>query len=290
MSVEATTADDTSAPAMMLTTASSGEPELRPLGNAWAWAWPKFIAFAIVIAVWQGAFMAHWKPDYVLPSPLTVWQTLIDNTTNGNTWAEVRVTMRRGVTGYVFAILIGTIIGVAVVQWRAMRMGVASLVAGLQTMPSVAWFPLAILFFGLTESAVFFVVVLGAAPSIAAGVIAGVDEVPPPLLRQGKMLGAKGVNRYRYIVLPAAMPAYLMGMKQGWAFSWRSLLAGELIIGALGQSLGRDMVLAQTAPNGAARVMSIMVVILVVGMVVDGVFTYFTKRIRAKRGLTGLSA
>jgi NitT/TauT family transport system permease protein len=217
-----------------------------------------------------------------------VFQALWDNTRNGNTWAELQTTMRRGLTGYFFAILIGTAIGIAVVQWRAIRLGVSSLIAGLQTMPSVAWFPLAILLFGLTESAVFFVVVLGAAPSIASGVITGVDEVPPPLLRQGKMLGARGINRYRYIVLPAAMPAYVQGMRQGWAFSWRSLLAGELIISALGQSLGRDMVLAQTAPNGAARVMSIMVVVLVVGMVVDGVFTFWTNRIREKRGLTGL--
>ena len=111
-----------------------------------------------------------------------------------------------------------------------MRLAVGSLIAGLQTMPSIAWFPLAILFFGLTENAILFVVVLGAAPSIAAGVITGIDEVPPPLLRAGQMLGARGIDRYRYIVLPAAMPAYLAGLKQGWAFSWRSLLAGELLV------------------------------------------------------------
>ena len=86
------------------------------------------------------------------------------------------------------------------------------------------------LFFGLTEKAILFVVVLGAAPSIAAGVITGIDEVPPPLLRAGKMIGATGINKYRYITLPAAMPAYLTGLKQGWAFSWRSLLAGELLV------------------------------------------------------------
>jgi NitT/TauT family transport system permease protein len=261
--------------------------ETSPARNAWSFVWPKLVAVGLVVAIWQGAVWAHWKPDYVLPGPLPVFRQFVENIGDGKTWTELQVTLRRGVTGYAFAILIGTLIGIAVVQWRAMRMGVASLIAGLQTMPSVAWFPLAILLFGLTESAVFFVVVLGAAPSIAAGVIAGVDEVPPPLLRQGKMLGARGVNRYRYIVLPAAMPAYIQGMRQGWAFSWRSLLAGELLVTALGTSLGRDMVFAQSAPDGAVQVLSIMIVVLIVGMVVDGIFSYITKRIREKRGLTG---
>jgi NitT/TauT family transport system permease protein len=286
MSVDVTTTgSEVAAPPVP---AGKGDRETPLVRKAWSWGWPKVIAVGMVIAVWQGVVWAHWKPDYVLPGPGPVFHTLWDNTRNGNTWTELQTTLRRGLTGYFFAILIGTVVGIAVVQWRAIRLGVSSLIAGLQTMPSVAWFPLAILLFGLTESAVFFVVVLGAAPSIASGVITGVDEVPPPLLRQGKMMGARGISRYRYIVLPAAMPAYVQGMRQGWAFSWRSLLAGELIISALGQSLGRDMVLAQTAPNGAARVMSIMIVVLAVGMVVDGVFTFFTNRIREKRGLTGL--
>jgi NitT/TauT family transport system permease protein len=255
--------------------------------KAWSWLWPKLVAVGLVVAIWQAAVWAHWKPDYVLPGPGPVFRKFFENLADGNTWTELQVTMRRGVTGYAFATAIGTAIGIAVVQWRALRLGVASLIAGLQTMPSVAWFPLAILLFGLNESAVFFVVVLGAAPSIAAGVIAGVDEVPPPLLRQGKMLGARGINRYRYIVLPAAMPTYVQGMRQGWAFSWRSLLAGELLVGALGTSLGRDMTFAEGAPDGATAVMAIMIVVLIVGMVVDGIFGYVTKRIRDKRGLTG---
>ena len=111
-----------------------------------------------------------------------------------------------------------------------LRPGVGSLITGLQTMPSIAWFPLAILFFGLTESAIIFVVILGAAPSIANGVISGIDEVPPPFLRAGHMLGARGIDRYRHIVLPAAMPSYVSGLKQGWAFAWRSLMAGELLV------------------------------------------------------------
>jgi NitT/TauT family transport system permease protein len=204
---------------------------------------------------------------------------------------ELTKTMQRGLTGYGLAIAIGTLLGVAVVQWRTLRLAIGSLIAGLQTMPSIAWFPFAILFFGLHESAILFVVVLGAAPSVAAGVISGIDEVPPPLLRAGKMIGARGINRYRYIVLPAAMPAYLSGLKQGWAFSWRSLLAGELLvpIGGGESSLGGALKYSEGVINGAPWLFSIMIVILIVGMVMDAIFGVFTRQIRNRRGLTGMA-
>lgn len=263
------------------------------LRTAWTWTWPKALAVGLVLLVWQIAIWTEWKPPYILPSPATVfdelWHELIgDGRADKTIWQQLALTMQRGLTGYALAIAIGTLLGIAVVQWRAMRMAVGSLIAGLQTMPSIAWFPLAILFFGLTEKAILFVVILGAAPSIAAGVISGIDEVPPPLLRAGHMLGARGINRYRYVVLPAAMPAYLAGLKQGWAFSWRSLLAGELLVPIGGAaSLGSALAYSRTVVNGAPWLLALMIVILVIGMVIDGVFGYFTRRMRLKRGLTG---
>jgi NitT/TauT family transport system permease protein len=123
---------------------------------------------------------------------------------------------------------------------------------------------------------------------VAAGVITGIDEVPPPLLRAGKMIGATGINKYRYITLPAAMPSYLAGIKQGWAFSWRSLLAGELLVSIGGAaSLGSALSYSRTVPQGAPWLISLMIVILIVGMVMDAIFGVFTRRIREKRGLTG---
>lgn len=253
----------------------------------WDSSWPKVVAVALVVLIWQTAVWVHWKPDYVLPTPQAVLSTLGDQVAGHRLWSSVATTMRRALEGYGLALLIGTLIGVAVVQWKVFRLGVGSLVAGLQTMPSVAWFPLAILLFGTTEKTMLFVVILGAAPSVASGVIAGIDEVPPPLLRAGKMLGARGVNRYRYVVLPAAMPAYVQGLKQGWAFSWRSLLAGELLVSLPAvTSIGGDLNLAGTTGH-ASLVFALMIVILIIGMIVDAIFGTFTRRIRAKRGLTG---
>lgn len=272
----------------------SAEPRRRWSVRIWQSVWPKLLAVGIVIAVWQLAYLAEVKPSFVLPSPGTVFQELFDRATNsvqfggGTTlWGQVGKTMTRGFTGFALAIAIGTALGIGVVQWRTLRLAIASLLAGLQTMPSIAWFPLAILFFGLTETAILFVVILGAAPSIASGVITGVDEVPPPLLRAGKMIGATGVNRYRHIVLPAAMPAYLAGLKQGWAFSWRSLLAGELLVPIGGaSSLGSALAYSRTTGN-AAWLLALMIVILIVGMVIDAIFGVVTRRVRESRGLTG---
>jgi NitT/TauT family transport system permease protein len=266
---------------------------------AWAAIWPKLLAIAMVLGLWEVAILAKWKPDYVLPGPGAVftrlWQELIGQPPGvgheHTLFQELAKTMQRGLTGYGLAIVIGTVLGVAVVQWRTLRLAIGSLIAGLQTMPSIAWFPLAMAFFGLHESAILFVVILGAAPSVAAGVISGIDEVPPPLLRAGKMIGARGVNRYRYVVLPAAMPSYLSGLKQGWAFSWRSLLAGELLvpIGGGDSSLGGALKYSGGVPNGKPWLLAIMIVILIVGMVMDAIFGVFTRQIRNRRGLTGMA-
>lgn len=259
----------------------------------WRATWPKLLAVGIVIVLWQMLVIVHWKPDYVLPGPGTVFERLWgdatgSSVTNSTLWDQIALTMRRALLGYGLALIVGTMLGICVVQWRTLRLAIGSLIAGMQTMPSIAWFPLAILLFGLTESAIMFVVILGAAPSIAGGVITGIDEVPPPLLRAGKMIGAAGVNRYRFIVLPAAMPSYMAGLKQGWAFSWRSLLAGELLVPIGGaSSLGSALTYSRTVPGGAPWLLSLMIVILIIGMIMDAVFGFFTRRIRQKRGLTG---
>ena len=121
-----------------------------------------------------------------------------------------------------------------------LRAAVGSIVTGLQSMPSVAWVPFAIVLFGENTAAILFVVILGAAPSIANGLITGVDYTPPLLLRAGQTMGLRGVALYRYLILPASLPAYVAGLKQGWAFAWRSLMAAELFVSIIGQvSIGQ---------------------------------------------------
>jgi NitT/TauT family transport system permease protein len=165
------------------------------------------------------------------------------------------------------------------------------MITGLQTMPTIAWFPLAILLFGLNESAILFVVILGAAPAIANGVISGVDHIPPLLLRAGRVLGARGLSAYRHVVIPASLPGFVAGLKQGWAFAWRSLMAGELlVIIAKKPSLGVRLEFARQNADAPA-LMAAMVVILIIGIMVDSLFFGRLERtIRRRWGLIDAAA
>jgi NitT/TauT family transport system permease protein len=200
-------------------------------------------------------------------------------------WTAVGITMRRAVAGFALALLIGTVVGAAVARVRVLRVAVGSLITGLQTMPSIVWFPLAIVLFKLSAGAIMFVVVLGAAPSIANGLITGVDHVPPLLVRAGRVLGARGWQQFRSVILPAALPTYVGGLKQGWAFAWRSLMAGELLVIIPGQtSIGQRLQFARDLSD-TELLIAYMIVILAIGIVVDTVFGAVERRIRHKRGL-----
>ena len=252
----------------------------------WLAAWPKLAAIGLVLGIWQFAVWREWWKIYVLPSPLMVWERLLDELGTQKMWSAVFATMQNAVFGFLVAIVIGGVIGIVVSASKSARTAIGSLITGLQTMPSIAWFPLAILLFGLTESAITFVVVLGAAPSIANGVIGGIDSVPPLLRRVGRSMGAKSVGLYRDFVMPAAMPSVVSGLKQGWAFAWRSLMAGELLVIIPGtQTIGTRLQFARDFSD-AEGVIATMVVILVIGILVDTlVFSRLERRVLRNRGL-----
>jgi NitT/TauT family transport system permease protein len=253
--------------------------------RAWAWSWPKLLAIAIVLGLWQLVVLSGWRPEYVLPSPATTLQAFFDMLTGERFWSSLVTTLTRALSGFALALLIGTAIGILTARIRPLRLAVGSLITGLQTMPSIAWFPLAILLFGINESAIMFVVVLGAAPSIANGVISGIDNVPPSYWRLGAVLGAGPVAMYKDIVLPAALPTYVSGLTQGWAFAWRSLMAGELlVIIAEKPSLGSSLEFFRQL-NKTPELLATMLAILIIGMVVDGVFSTAARKLRERRGL-----
>ena len=252
----------------------------------WGWIWPKALAIGIVILLWQALVLTGWRPEYVLPSPGQVMDALITLFGTEKFWQALARTASRAIVGFGVALLIGTAIGLLVAKVKTLRMAIGSLITGLQTMPSIAWFPLAILFFGITEQAILFVIVLGAAPSIANGIISGIDNVPPAFTRLGKILGANSFQLYSLIMIPSALPAYISGLTQGWSFAWRSLMAGELlVIIAESPSLGGQLEFARQFSR-AADLLATMIVILMIGMLVDTVFSFASTRIRSRRGLT----
>jgi NitT/TauT family transport system permease protein len=254
--------------------------------RVWSVTWPKLAALAIGLLAWQVVVWSGWRPTYVLPGPMDVGRRLLTEVGKGETWRAVGTTLRRAGLGFGLALVIGTLLGVVVSRSRPLRVALGSLITGLQTMPSIAWFPLAILLFKLSERAILFVVVVGAAPSIANGLISGIDNIPPLLLRAGRVLGARGVAAYRHVILPAALPSFVAGLKQGWAFAWRSLMAGELlVIIANKPSLGARLQFEREFADSAG-LLAFMVIVLVIGIVVDAFgFAALERRLRRRRGL-----
>jgi NitT/TauT family transport system permease protein len=252
--------------------------------KAWAAAWPKLLAVALVLAVWELVTLTGWK-KYVLKGPGPVFSDLWQQMQHGMLWATIGWTMRSALVGYLVALVLGSVIGLLVARIGPLRAGVGSIITGLQTMPSVVWAPFAIILFGENNSAILFVVILGAGPAIANGLINGVDYTPPLLLRAGKTMGLRGVTLYRFLILPASLPAYLAGLKQGWAFAWRSLMAAELFIAIIGQvSIGQQL-FADQENSDFTGASTVIIVIFVLGIIVDTIFTRADVALRRRRGL-----
>ena len=246
---------------------------------------PKLVALGVVLASWQALVWSRWKEEYVLPAPVTVMRALGRLASTSGFWSAVATTLRRALVGYGVAVVIGSLVAVTVVRSAWMRSAVGALITGLQTMPSIAWFPLAILLFQLSEGAIAFVIVLGAAPSIANGIIGGVDQIPPLWLRAAHTLDARGVRLWRHIIAPAALPSVIGGLKQGWAFAWRSLMAGELIVVIANRpSVGARLQFARELSD-APGLVALMIVILMIGIAADAAFSAVDLRVRSRRGL-----
>jgi NitT/TauT family transport system permease protein len=268
-----------------------GGPEstlLRIGRRVWAATWPKLLAIALVLVAWELFYLSNFRgtrADRLFPTPAAGLKNLWDQLIHGQLVSAIGTTMQTAVVGFALSVLVGVIVGAAVSRIPPLRSAVGSIITGLTTMPSIAWFPFAILLFGLTNEAILFVVVLGSAPSIANGLIAGVDYTPPLLLRAGKMMGLRRLSLYQQLILPASLPSFVAGMKQGWAFAWRSLMQGELVVQVAG-SLSLGVLLeGDQSQLDLTSAISVMIVILILGVVVDSLFTKAELAIRNRRGL-----
>jgi NitT/TauT family transport system permease protein len=250
---------------------------------------PPLVMLALAVCVWQALWALAIWPEYKLPAPAAVWQVIWERVENGQAPHILWTSLHRAVLGFAAAVVIATPLGLLVAKVRPVRAAIGPLLSGLQSLPSVAWVPAAVLWFGLTDWAMYTVVLLGSVPSIANGLVAGIDQIPPILPRVGVVLGAGRWENARHILLPAALPGYLAGLKQGWAFSWRSLMAAELI--AVSPQLGFG--LGAFLDNGRAlsdmpMVMAAIFLILLVGIGIElMVFRPVERSVLRARGLSG---
>ena len=243
----------------------------------------RIVFFAALFGAWELLVRARLWPDYLLPSPAGVSRALIDGFGDGDFLAAIGGSLRRLVIGYAIAIVAGIVIGVLIATVRWVNDTIGLLVMGLQALPSICWLPLALLWFGLSEKAIVFVVIMGAVLSIAQATADGVRNTPPIYMHAARNLGAHGVRLYTSVVLPSALPSIVTGMKLGWSFAWRSLMAGELLYALPGLGhllmLGRDL-------NDMSQVVAVMLVIIALGLLTDHlVFGAWERQIRRQRGL-----
>ncbi|MEU7081700.1 MULTISPECIES: ABC transporter permease [Streptomyces] len=248
---------------------------------------PPVVAVVLVVLVWQLLVWAKVTDDYKLPPPGAVWDSLTDMWVQGTLLEVIWTSVSRGLFGFVMAVAIGTPLGLLVARVKVVRAAIGPILSGLQSLPSVAWVAPAIIWLGLDDKTMYAVILLGAVPSVANGLVSGVDQVPPLFLRAGRTIGATGLRGTIHIVLPAALPGYLAGLKQGWAFSWRSLMAAEIIASSPDLGLGLGQLLENGRNNfDMPGIFLAILLILFVGIAIDLlIFSPLERRVLRSRGL-----
>jgi NitT/TauT family transport system permease protein len=225
--------------------------------------------YAALLAIWYAlSEAAIWKP-YQFPAPEKTWDALRNGFESGTLTDALQGTMRRLLIGYSISFILGMAIGIACAAWRWVDETVGGVVLGLQSLPSIVWLPFAILWFGLAERGIIFVVLMGSTFSIAISARSGIRGLPPLLARAAGTLGASKLQLYVYVVIPAMIPAMIQGMKQGWSFAWRSLMAAELLRAS---GIGHQLEVARTL-NNISAMFAVMLVIVAVGVLVGMLFT-----------------
>lgn len=248
---------------------------------------PPVVLVAVLLVVWQVyTVVASPRPD-LYPGPADVFAALGAAWESGRLQLAVVTSLERGVIGFLIAVVIGTPIGLLLAEVDWLRRAFGPFVSGLQVLPSVAWVPAAIIWFGLSDATAYFVILMGAVPSVINGLISGVNQVPPQLRRVGRVLGANPAQLATLVVLPAALPGYFGGLKQGWAFSWRSLMAAEIIAtgGSIGFGLGALLGQGRDLADLSAVFVAILS-ILFIGILVElCIFAPIERALLRRRGL-----
>lgn len=244
--------------------------------------------YLILIAIWELAYrigvesLHLWKP-YIFPSPLAVFGTLWELIIDGTLGIAVVASAKRIIVGYLLSIVIGIMIGLVIVRFTYLDEHLSPLILGLQTLPSICWLPFSILWYGLNESAIIFVITVGSTFAVAIAIESGMKNINPLFVRAAKTMGATGFALYWNVIIPASLPSIISGLKQGWSFAWRALMAGEMISATKG--LGQVLMVGRELAD-ISQVMAIMLVIVVLGVAVDKlIFSKIELNIRQKWGL-----
>lgn len=248
----------------------------------------KIVFYTLLIITWELVYrvgvevLGIWK-SYAFPSPINVVKSIVSLIQEKILFIALFSTMKRLIIGYVLSIILGSILGIAIIKYKYIDTNIKPLILGLQTLPSVCWVPFAILWYGLSESSILFVIVMGSTFSITIAIESAIRNIEPIYVKAARTMGSKGIPLYKEVILPAALPTIISGLKQGFSFAFRALIAGEIISSSkgLGHTLmvGRDL-------GDISQVVAVMIIIIMIGLAIENlVFGKLEKGIRQKWGL-----
>jgi len=245
------------------------------------------VFYVLLLAAWQGLYflcvsvLGLWKP-YAFPNPIGVWKSLCVLIEQNMLFVAVYHSLKRAIIGFLLSILTGVVLGFFLVKFKLLAEAFKPLILGFQTLPSICWVPFAILWFGLNETAIIFVILMGSTFSIALSVDMAIRNVNPLYIKAAKTMGAKGLELYTKVICPASLPSLITGLKQGWSFAWRSLMAGEVMSASIG--LGQALTLGRDLAD-INRVMLIIIIIVILGVLIERfIFAGFEEKILKKMG------
>ena len=244
----------------------------------------QLVFYAGLIAIWILVTRLHIWPPYLVPSPEGVFDSLKAGFSDHSFWIAIAISMKRIAIGYSISVAIGILLGLLLASSEFLEQTLGGLVVSLQSLPSICWLPIAVLWFGLSEKAILFVVIMGSVLSVTMSMEAGRKQMPKIYTLAGRNLGARGLKLFLYVLFPASLPYLVTGLKHGWAFAWRSLIAGEMIFVTLGLGqllmMGRDL-------NDMSQVLAVMILIVAIGYIVDGLmFKTMEKKLQYRWGLS----
>lgn len=239
---------------------------------------------AAFVGVWQLVFMLGIWPQFLLPSPAMVVTSIANLIADSSLPIGLGVTMLRLAAGFVVSIGIGGVVGLAMVKFPGFGKTMSSFAVGLLTFPSIAWVPFAILLIGFNDFGILFVVVMASVFSVMITTYSSIRNIPPIYLRAANNMGAKGFALFRYVMIPAATPSLILGIRQAWSFAWHALIGAEILITTL-YGLGHILSIGKEFVD-MGLIIATMVTIFVIGMVFDRIiFRKIEERVRARWGL-----
>ncbi len=245
--------------------------------------WKKIVFYVILIAIWQVVAESNIWPNEIIPSPLEIAEDLAYSAMDGRLFYGIATSMWRLIVGLAIAICGGIVLGIFMARIETVNQTVGSLVLGLQSIPSIAWVPLALIWFGVSDGGIIFVTAIGAIFAVTINTYTGVKNIDPHYIEAARNMGAKGSQLVTHVLIPAAFPYMISGFKQGWAFAWRGVIGAEILFSFLGLgfllNVGRQTI-------DVSQVIAVMVVIMVIGMIVDGiVFKRVENKVMSRWGL-----